>query len=109
MTTHDTPRAHPLARASGRRYVYAWLALLGFTALSFGADQLRLGSLTTVVALAVALIKAGIVLVIFMHLGREPFPIRFVAMLNIAWVALLCLGIAADTGLLTWVNPATVP
>ena len=51
-------------------------------------------------------IKAGIVLVIFMHLGREPFPIRFVAMLNLAWVALLCLGIAADAGLLTWVDPS---
>jgi cytochrome c oxidase subunit IV len=107
MTTHDSP-PNPFARASGRRYVYAWLALLGFTALSFGVDQLGLGSLTTVVALCVALIKAGIVLVIFMHLGREPFPIRFVAMLNIAWVTLLCLGIAADTGLLTWVAP-TVP
>jgi cytochrome c oxidase subunit 4 len=108
MTTHDGPGTHPSAPASGRRYIYAWLALLLFTALSFGADQLRLGSLATIVALGVALIKAGIVLVVFMHLGREPFPIRFVAMLNIAWVALLCLGIAADTGLLTWVAP-TVP
>jgi hypothetical protein len=44
----------------------------------------------------VALIKASIVFVVFMHLDREPFPIRFVAALNVAWVLLLCLGIAAD-------------
>jgi hypothetical protein len=36
------------------------------------------------------------VFVVFMHLDREPFPIRFVAALNVAWVLLLCLGIAAD-------------
>jgi caa(3)-type oxidase subunit IV len=113
MTTHDPRGALPDGHAaqhaaSGRRYVYAWLALLMFTALSFGADHLRLGSAATIVALCIALIKASIVLVVFMHLGREPFPIRFVAVLNVAWVALLCLGIAADAGLLTWVDP-TVP
>lgn len=80
--------------------------MLAFTALSFGADHLRLGSAATLVALCIALLKAGIVLVVFMHLGKEPFPIRFVALLNVAWVALLCLGIAADAGLLTWVDPA---
>jgi hypothetical protein len=31
-----------------------------------------------------------------MHLDREPFAVRFVAGLNVAWVLLLCLGIAAD-------------
>jgi cytochrome c oxidase subunit IV len=84
--------------SSGRRYVYAWLALLVLTLVSFGIDRLHLGSVSTAIALGVALIKAGIVFVIFMHLDREPFAIRFVAALNIAWVLLLCLGIAADVG-----------
>jgi caa(3)-type oxidase subunit IV len=87
------------AGASGRRYVYAWLVLLALTATSFGIDRLHLGSVSTAIALGVALIKASIVFVVFMHLDREPFPIRFVAALNIAWVLLLCLGIAADVGL----------
>ena len=81
---------------AGRRYLTAWLALLVLTALSFGADRLHLGSVSTAVAIGVALIKASIVLIVFMHLDREPFPIRFVAALNMAWVLLLCLGIAAD-------------
>lgn len=85
---------------SGKRYVIAWLALLVLTALSFAADHLVMGNLATAVALGVALIKASVVLVVFMHIGQEPFPIRFVAVLNLAWVALLCLGIAADTALL---------
>ena len=66
------------------------------TGLSFGVDRLHLGSVSTAIALGVALLKASIVFVVFMHLDREPFPIRFVAGLNVAWVLLLCLGIAAD-------------
>lgn len=84
--------------SSGRRYVYAWLSLLVLTGLSFGADRLHLGSVSTAIAVGVALVKASIVFVVFMHLDREPFPIRFVAALNVAWVLLLCLGIAADVG-----------
>jgi cytochrome c oxidase subunit 4 len=83
---------------SGRRYVYAWLTLLLLTLVSFGIDRLHLGSVSTAIALGVALIKASIVFVVFMHLDREPFAIRFVAALNVAWVLLLCLGIAADVG-----------
>ena len=88
--------------AAGRPYVHAWLALLALTALSFGADHLPLGSFSTVVALGIAGVKAGVVLIVFMHLNREPFPIRIVAVLNVAWVLLLCLGIAADVGVVRW-------
>jgi cytochrome c oxidase subunit 4 len=83
-----------------RRYVLAWLALVGLTVLSFAVDRLHLGSLSTAIALGVALVKASVVFVVFMHLDREPFAIRFVAALNVAWVLLLCLGIAADVVML---------
>jgi caa(3)-type oxidase subunit IV len=120
MTSHSAPSAsdaapgsaaggtgvEPAPGASGRRYIYAWLALLMLTALSFGADRLHLGSLSTSVALGVALIKASIVFVVFMHLDREPFPIRFVAGLNVAWVLLLCLGVAADVGTIAGSPPS---
>jgi cytochrome c oxidase subunit IV len=95
----------PESRAPGeprsiRRYVLAWLALVGLTALSFAVDRLHLGSLSTAIALGVALVKASVVFVVFMHLDREPFAVRFVAALNVAWVLLLCLGIAADVVML---------
>jgi cytochrome c oxidase subunit 4 len=92
------------AATGGRRYVYAWLALLVLTGVSFGVDRLHLGSISTSIALGVALLKASIVFIVFMHLDREPFPIRFVAALNVAWVLLLCLGIAADVGVLGYLN-----
>ena len=104
LTSSETHPAEPssphpprgAAERAGRRYLTAWLALLVLTGLSFGADRLHLGSISTAVAIGVALLKASIVLIVFMHLDREPFPIRFVAALNMAWVLLLCLGIAAD-------------
>jgi cytochrome c oxidase subunit 4 len=92
--------AAPEPASGGGRYVIAWVALLVLTGLSYGADQLHLGSLTTAIALGVALVKASIVFIVFMHLDREPFPIRFVAALNVAWVLMLCLGIAADVAML---------
>lgn len=98
----DEPSGHGPGAAherSGRRYVYAWLSLLVLTALSFAADRLHLGSLTTGIALGVAVLKAGVVFIVFMHLDREPFSIRLVAALNIGWVLLLCLGIAGDIAL----------
>jgi cytochrome c oxidase subunit 4 len=80
----------------GSSYVSAWLALLLLTAASFGADHLALGAWETPVALAIAVLKAGVVLLVFMHLLQEPFSVRFLAGLNLLWVLLICLGIAAD-------------
>lgn len=83
-------------KASAKPYVAAWLALLVLTGISFATSRLALGPWAAFVALAIATVKASIVLVVFMHLYRAPFTLRFVAALNIVWVALLCAGIAAD-------------
>ena len=107
LPTVRVQRAAPEPASRGGRYVIAWVALLVLTGLSYGADQLHLGSLTTVIALGVALVKASVVFIVFMHLDREPFPIRFVAALNVAWVLMLCLGIAADVALVARGGPAS--
>jgi cytochrome c oxidase subunit IV len=80
----------------GSKYLFAWLALLVLTLLSFGGHYLPLGRFATAVALAIAAVKGGIVLVVFMHLTREPASVRTVAVLNIAWVVLISAGIAVD-------------
>lgn len=79
-----------------RMYVIAWVALLGLTALSFGAHYLDLGAFATPVSLAFAAVKATIVFAVFMHLARESTSIRMIAVLNVAWVVLICAGIALD-------------
>jgi cytochrome c oxidase subunit IV len=81
---------------SGTSYVVTWAALLVLTALSFGVDLLHVSGLTLPATLAIAGAKATLVGWFFMHLRLAPFGIRFIAVLNVAWVMMLCIGIAAD-------------
>jgi caa(3)-type oxidase subunit IV len=81
---------------SGRPYVATWLALLAATGISYAVDLLRLGAIGLGISLAIAGLKATIVGLVFMHLARETFAARVVAVLNVGWVALICLGIIAD-------------
>lgn len=83
-------------RGSGRPYVLTWLGLLLLTATSYGVDRLGLGGWGFAVSLSIAVLKASAVVLVFMHLTREPFVIRFVAVLNVVYVLLICVGIAAD-------------
>ncbi len=52
-------------------YVLTWVALLGLTAITVTVAGLQFGSLSVLVALAVATIKATLVLSFFMHLRYE--------------------------------------
>lgn len=95
--THPSTRAaHDVAAHSGRPYVLSWLALLVLTAVSFGAHYLDLGAFATAVSLIIAAVKAGVVALVFMHLKTESVSVRTVAALNLAWVALISVGIALD-------------
>ena len=52
-------------------YFMAWFSLLVLTAVTVTAAGMHFGNLSVLVALAIASIKAGIVLMIFMHLKYE--------------------------------------
>ena len=52
-------------------YFLTWFALLVLTAITVTAAGMHFGSLSVVVALFIALIKASIVLYLFMHLKYE--------------------------------------
>ncbi|MFO7177536.1 MAG: cytochrome C oxidase subunit IV family protein [Pseudomonadota bacterium] len=96
MAAHAPRGVDTTAVPSGRRYFVAWILLVVLTTLSLAAAGLVPHRWAVTIALSIAAVKAGIVLVVFMHLADEPFVTRFIAVLNVLWVALLCLGIAAD-------------
>lgn len=83
---------------NGIPYIAALVALLALTGLSFGLSYVDTGSFAALIALSIAAIKATIVALIFMHLLEASFVTRMVVMINVLWVALICLGIAADVG-----------
>lgn len=88
-----------MSEASGRPYVVAWLGLLALTGASFGSSFLPLGALSPVVAFAIALAKALVVVVVFMHLDKSSFATQMIALVNFLFVVLICLGVLADVAL----------
>ena len=85
---------------SGAKYVFALVALLALTALSFGLHFASLGTVTgTTIALTIAAVKVGIVVVVFMELRASLPATRLVAAVSLAFVALLCLGVIGDVAM----------
>ena len=75
MSTHAGASGQPHIHISPvRLYVVIWGALMVFTAITVGVAQVDFGSLNVVVAMAVATIKASLVVLFFMHLKYDkPF------------------------------------
>ncbi len=70
-------------------YISIWIILLCFTALTTGVAFIDLGSLNTVVALAIAICKAGIVVLFFMHARHSEKLVRVVIGVAIFWLLIL--------------------
>lgn len=87
------------APPSARPLVLALLALVALTAVSWGMAHVELGAAGTPVAIAIAAVKAGVVAVAFMELPRASVPARVVALVTVAFIALLCAGTVADVAL----------
>lgn len=77
-------------------YVVTFLALLGLTALSFGASRIDLGRWDIVVALAIAACKTTLVMLFFMHLLEQRFANRLVPIVSLVFVLLLTSLVAVD-------------
>ena len=72
-----------------RPLILTWLALLVLLALTAGAAWLRLGWINTAIGLAVALVKALLVALVFMRLRRAHGLLRLAALAGVATLALL--------------------
>jgi caa(3)-type oxidase subunit IV len=85
---------------SGTKYVLALLGLLAFTALSLGMHFVTLGgTVGAIVALSIAAAKLAVVGLVFMEL-RDALPAtRLIAIVSLAFVVVLCLGIIGDVAL----------
>jgi cytochrome c oxidase subunit IV len=70
-------------------YVFTWVGLLVLTAISLALSYLTLGWLETPVALTIAVIKATLVALFFMHLWEAPFSYRFALAASLLFVLLV--------------------
>jgi cytochrome c oxidase subunit IV len=83
-------------KLTGRTYIGAWAALVALTAVSLGMSYVPLGPFSSAVAIAIAMVKAAVVLYVFMQLAEAYFATKMIAAVNVIFVALLCLGVAGD-------------
>jgi cytochrome c oxidase subunit 4 len=74
-TSTDVARPH-----SARLYVAVWAALVTLTAFTVGAASLDLKHLSTLTAVAIAVVKASLVLLYFMHLRYERPLFRYMVL-----------------------------
>jgi cytochrome c oxidase subunit 4 len=72
---------------SNRKLTAIWLALLALTALTVLITRIDLGGYKVLGALAIACLKAGLVIAVFMHMQYEGRLLRwllFLALLTLA-------------------------
>ena len=72
-----------------RRNILFWLALLALLFLTLGAAYLPLGAGNVAVGLAVALVKASLVVMIFMKLGSASPLIKLAAAAGVFWLVFM--------------------
>ena len=74
----------------------AFFSLLGLTATSFALSYVHLGALNIPVALAIAALKATIVIGVFMELAVESVSVRATVLVAFVFVGLLVALMAGD-------------
>ena len=79
-----------------RTYYKIFGALLLLTILTVGAAYVDLGFLSQPVALAIAIVKATLVMVYFMHLNHSSTLVRIFAGSGVAWLLIMLTYTVAD-------------
>lgn len=69
-------------------YVFVWLALLALTAITVTVAGINLGGAAILIAMLIAMVKAGFVLYIFMHIKFDDIIFRvFVGITTLTFIA----------------------
>ncbi|NTW67428.1 MAG: cytochrome-c oxidase [Nitrospirae bacterium] len=80
------PEAHIVPH---KTFLLVWLALLALTAITVTVAELHLGRFSMLTALAIASLKAGLVLWFFMHLKYESRLFKWLLLAPIVTLAVI--------------------
>lgn len=99
---------HAVPGAAVSTYFAVFGALIVLTALTVGASYLPLGNappiVHTLIAMAIAAVKAGLVLLFFMHLWHSPRLTWLVAFGSLLWLAIMMVLTWADYWSRDWIR-----
>jgi cytochrome c oxidase subunit IV len=92
---HDTHGAHPhIVPVS--TYLLVFGALMVLTGVTVWVATLDFGAFNTVVAMAIAITKASLVVLFFMHVKYSPSLTKLLVAASFIWLALMVLGTLVD-------------
>jgi cytochrome c oxidase subunit 4 len=81
MAEHVVPR---------KTYIVVWVALMALMILTAGLSRINLGEWSTFIALAIAVIKALLVILFFMHVRYENQKIAWIVVIaGFFWLGIL--------------------
>lgn len=98
------PEQHGAQHSPLRTYYTVYGALLALMVLTVLAAQFDWGTFGIVVAMAIAVTKAMLVLIYFMHLRQSSRLTWLFAGAGFAWLALMIVGIVSDYISRSWVG-----
>jgi cytochrome c oxidase subunit 4 len=91
---------------SVRVYVSVFLALMALTALTVAVSRIHLGEANFVIAITIAMFKAGLVALFFMHVRGSSAITKLIIGAALFWVAILIIGTLHDYGSRGWLPGA---
>jgi cytochrome c oxidase subunit 4 len=104
MAQHEKPATRAPHVMPVSTYVFVFLALMGFTALTVFAAYVDLGWANTAVALANAITKATLVVLFFMHVKENTRLIPAVIFSGLFMLLVLFVNLLADYGTRGWLG-----
>jgi cytochrome c oxidase subunit 4 len=93
MSNHVVPK---------KLYILVFAALIVFTGLTTGVAFINLGKWNTVAALAIAVCKATLVVLFFMHLRWSSNLVKMVVAASLLWLAILIVLTVSDVFTRGW-------
>jgi len=82
---------------------FVLLALFGLTVVTYGVSLIHLGPLADLVALVIAVAKASLVVLFFMHVKESTQLVKVIAISGFFWILLFFAYLVADI----WTRPGT--
>jgi cytochrome c oxidase subunit 4 len=89
---------------SVRTYLIVYGLLLLFTILTVAAAQVDLGAFNILVSLTIAAVKAGLIVVFFMHVRYSIPLVRITIAASLLWLGILIVGTLNDVVTRAWLH-----
>ena len=109
LAKHEHHEQHEHHVVSPRIYLVIFASLMVLTVVTVAASRYDFGPANTVVAMAIAVLKATLVVLFFMHVKYSSRLVQLLVAAAFLWLALLIAGALSDYVTRGRVNPAVEP